>query len=185
MSRTNSSVLRLIMTLSMSGRGQAVRGGWDLKRGPWRAGLKGEAPDTHHRTSGHPDAPWTPCAGQPGVPAGLQAPTHTVPLGMPPRLPHLCSQQQPPCVPTSGGGGRAAHARHLRDPPWQTARALEGWGWDPRVACRVELDPPTSVILAQISVSRSPGLLSGVLSTCGRSSDLSVELMAMRKSFAW
>ena len=53
------------------------------------------------------------------------------------------------------------------------------------MACRVELDPPTSVILAQISVSRSPGLLSGVLSTCGRSSDLSVELMAMRKSFAW
>lgn len=48
-----------------------------------------------------------------------------------------------------------------------------------------EQSVPTSVILEQISVSRSPGLLSGVLRKCGRSSDFRVQLMAMRKSLAW
>ncbi len=44
---------------------------------------------------------------------------------------------------------------------------------------------PVSVFLAQISERRSPGLLSGVLSTWGLSKDFSVELMAMRSSLAW
>lgn len=44
---------------------------------------------------------------------------------------------------------------------------------------------PISVILEQISVSRSPGLLSGVLRKCGRSSDFRVQLMAIRNSLAW
>lgn len=42
-----------------------------------------------------------------------------------------------------------------------------------------------SVFLAQISVSLSPGVLSGVLRTCGLSRDFKVELMAMRSSLAW
>lgn len=44
---------------------------------------------------------------------------------------------------------------------------------------------PVSVFLAQISASRSPGVLSGVFSRCGRRSDLRVELMAMSSSLAW
>lgn len=44
---------------------------------------------------------------------------------------------------------------------------------------------PVSVFLVQISVSRSPGLLSGVLRTCGLSRDFKVELMAIRRSLAW
>lgn len=42
-----------------------------------------------------------------------------------------------------------------------------------------------SVFLAQISVSRSPGLLSGLLRTWGLSRDLRVELMAIKSSLAW
>lgn len=45
--------------------------------------------------------------------------------------------------------------------------------------------PPVSVFLAQISVSRSPGLLSGLLRTWGLSSDFRVELMAISNSLAW
>lgn len=60
------------------------------------------------------------------------------------------------------------------------------WGTDQSqtLGC-CEQSVPTSVILEQISVSRSPGLLSGVLRKCGRNSDFRVQLMAMRKSLAW
>lgn len=44
---------------------------------------------------------------------------------------------------------------------------------------------PESTFLAQKSLRRSPGLLSRVWSTWGRSRDLRVELMAMSSSLAW
>lgn len=42
-----------------------------------------------------------------------------------------------------------------------------------------------SVFLEQISLRRSPGLLSGMLRTSGLSSDFRVELMAISNSLAW
>ena len=113
-------------------------------------------------------APRTPCAGHPAAPASLQASTLAVPLVMP-------SPGWVIFVPINA---------HRVSPTPHTCATAKGSS-TARAACRTGQDPPTSVILAQISVSRSPGLLSGVLSTCGRSSDLSVELAAMRKSLAW